>query len=108
MPILFWKKNKQIDTFANSIANELYSTIQPDAALEFVNELGSKKTKTGVKVARKLDDIILRINQFRTENPLGVYGKARLYMKFAQQLEELGYEKKVVKVLNEKIMIRTP
>jgi len=108
MPIFFWKKNKQIDAFANSIANDLYSTIQPDAALEFVNELGSKTSKTGAKVARKLDDVILRINQFRAENPLGVYGKARLYMKFAEQLEELGYEKKVVKVLNEKIMVRTP
>ncbi len=108
MQILFWRMNKQIDAFANSIANELYSTVQPDAALEFINELGSKTTKTGAKVARKLDDIILRINQFRAENPLGVYGKARLYLKFAEQLEALGYEKSVVKALNENIMTRTP
>ena len=100
MQIFFWKKNKQIDEFANAIANDLYSTIPPDVALDFMNESDSKSKKVNTKVARKLDDIVLRIK--------GVYGKARLHLKFAEQLEELGYEKKVAGLFNEKIMIRTP
>ena len=108
MQIFFWKKNKQIDEFANAIANDLYSTIPPDVALDFMNESDSKSKKVNTKVARKLDDIVLRIKQFRAENSIGVYGKARLHLKFAEQLEELGYEKKVAGLFNEKIMIRTP
>lgn len=108
MGILFWKKNEQIDAFANTIANDLYSAIQPDVAQAYINGQNSKSKKAGLNAARKLDDIIMRINQFRSENPIGIYGKARLHQKFTERLEELGYEKRIAKLLNEKIMIRTP
>ena len=108
MQIFFWKKNKQIDAFANTIANDLYSTIPPEIAQDYMNGPDSKTKKVNIKVARKLDDIVLRIKQFRAENRIGVYGKARLHLKFMARLEELGYEKKVAKLFNEQTMIRTP
>ena len=108
MGLLFWKSNKQIDAFANTIANDLYSAIQPDVAQAYINGQNSKSKNSFIKVARKLDDIIMRINQFRAENPIGIYGKARLHQKFTERLEELGYEKRIANILNEKIMIRTP
>ena len=36
MNIFFWKKNKQIDAFAISLADEFYSHIQPQVAIDFM------------------------------------------------------------------------
>ena len=108
MQILFWKKNRLIDNFANTLANDLFSSLQPDAALEFASNSKKKNKKADAKIARKLDDLILRVKQFRNEHSIGVYGKARLHLKFANRLVELGYQEHVAKKINEMILLSTP
>ena len=67
-----------------------------------------KADKTRKKIDRRLDDMVLRIQQFRSANSLGVYGKARLHMRFTERLKELGYEAKVADRFNEILLLRTP
>lgn len=110
MNLFFWKKNKIIDVFANDLANNLYSTIQPENAAEFfvAPSKDKKAQKSRKKTESELENIIKQINHFRVINSLGVYGKARLHMKFADRLQELGYDSSLVKKINEHIMIKTP
>lgn len=43
MNLLFWKKNNVIDAFANELANELFSTIQPSVAKTLFEGSSDKK-----------------------------------------------------------------
>ena len=43
MNIFFWKKNKQIDAFAVILADEFYSHIQPQVAIDFMKEATEEK-----------------------------------------------------------------
>ena len=110
MSLFFWKKNKVIDMFANELANELFSTIQPDAASQYLtSSIDNKDTrKARKKIDAQIDNIIKRVQQFRTVNSLGVYGKARFHLKFTERLEDLGYETSIAKKINEHIMLKTP
>ena len=119
MNLFFWKKNNTIDVFSNSLANEFYSSIQPVVAKDFfTQEIKDKKLKKG-KNAKKtgkekqqidyqIDSIINQINQFKQIHSLGVYGKARLHLKFSERLKELGYDESITKKINDYIMVRTP
>lgn len=110
MSLFFWRKNKVIDIFASALADELYSAVQPEAATGYVGKgAGEKKAdKSRKKIDRKLDDMVLKIQQFRSANSLGVYGKARLHLRFTERLKELGYEAKVADRFNEILLLRTP
>ncbi len=108
MQLFFWKKNKQIDTFANTLANELFSTLQPDDARAYLVSPKGKSGKTDRKTDRRIQDLIMQVQHFRIQYSLGVYGKARLHLTFTERLKELGYDPTVADKLNEMIMIRTP
>ena len=110
MNLFFWKNNNQIDVFASALADELYSLVQPQLAKDYVNNSSNdkKSRKTNKMIGGKLQDIIKQVDQFRTTHSLGVYGKARLHMKFVGRLEELGYDENTVNKINEHIMISTP
>ena len=113
MNLFFWKKNKAIDVFANELANELFSTIQPSSAKKLFEEsegFSSKKQlrKAEDKMDKEIQNIIKKVNQFKVINSLGVYGKARLHLKFKVRLEELGYDGVIVNKLNQIVMLKTP
>jgi len=110
MGLLFWKNNNVIDTFANEIANKFFGTVQPQLAQDYFTGSVDKKQakKTSKNVDREIQDIIRGIAEFRVIHSLGVYGKARLHMKFRERLEELGYSTEVAERLNEIIMLKTP
>jgi hypothetical protein len=110
MSIFFWKKNKVIDYFANDLANELYSSITPQMAIDYFNESSpAKKTrKIGERFEIHIQGIIKEIQRFKKINSLGVYGKARLHLKFMERLKELGYDANITKKINEYILINTP
>ena len=110
MNLFFWKNNRTIDTFSNELANELYSNINPQAAIEYLEGLSDKKQmrKYEKKMQQELQGIIRKIIEFKTMNSLGVYGKARLHLKFKLRLEELGYDPRVAVKLNEILMVKTP
>lgn len=108
MQLFFWRKNKQIDTFANTLANELFSNLQPDNAVAYLAGPKDKSGKTDKKIDRRIQELIMQVQHFRIQHSLGVYGKARLHLTFTERLKELGYDQKVADRLNEMVMIRTP
>lgn len=110
MSLFFWKKNKIIDIFASDLANQLFGAIQPDAAGEYFKPPSpdSKAKKLRKKTDNAMENIVKQVNQFKVINSLGIYGKARLHMKFTERLEDLGYDSNLAKRINEQIMIKTP
>lgn len=115
MTIFPWKKNKHIDDFAILLADEFYSRILPDLANEYFNINDSRVDKKQLK-ARK--DDIKKVNQamvaalsevmtFRKSQKLGVYGKARLQLKFMERLIELGYHQEIARKLNDEILLKS-
>jgi len=110
MSIFFWKNNNIIDMFASELANELYGKIHPSEAKKYFEGFSDKKEKKDIsnKMQREIQSAVKNIIQFKLVNKLGVYGKARLHLKFKARLEELGFEKDVVKQINEIVMLNTP
>lgn len=110
MGLFFWKKNKEIDGFASDLANELYSEIQLPVLSDYFNP--TSKDKKAAKLRNKADGKLLglakKIQNFRSENSIGVYGKARLHMKFKERLKELGYDDDIITQVNEYLMLKTP
>ena len=108
MGLLFWKDNRKIDAFAQAIADDLFSYVQPDVARQHVlggggDQLSKKKA---AKVKQKFTDIVRQIERFEDSSSLGVYGKARLHKKFNERLEELGYPTELVNKLTEDLLLR--
>lgn len=110
MGLLFWKNNKTIDTFANEAANNLFSTMQPQALQAFLSDsMDDQQAKKFSKTMdRAIQDQVVRINQFKKLHSLGVYGKARLHLKIRQRMSELGYSPDAAVKIDQMIMIRTP
>lgn len=110
MNLFFWRKNKHIDVFAGSLANELYSAVQPEQMKKYLRlEKGDKKAQKEIrKIESQFNNAIKLVQQFRATHSLGVYGKARLHLKFIERLEELGYDKNSAKKVNEIILLKTP
>jgi hypothetical protein len=105
MGLLFWKDNRKIDNFAQAVANDLFSYVQPDVAIAHVLGRGEVAKKKKAKIDQKFTDIRLQIKRFSDSNSLGVYGKARLLKQFNDRLEELGYEVEVVNKITENFLI---
>ena len=106
MGLFFWKNNKEIDSVARAIADDLYSNVQPDVASAFLTGSGDVPKKKVRKVEQKFSDVVLQVKRFSDKKGLGVYGKARFQQKFNERLEELGYEAPAVKKLSETILLR--
>jgi hypothetical protein len=105
MGLFFWKGNRKIDNFAQAVADDLFSYIQPDMALQFVLGKGDIPKKKKAKIDQKFTDIRLQIKRFSDSNSLGVYGKARLLKQFNDRLEELGYDIEVVNKITENFVL---
>jgi hypothetical protein len=110
MNLFFWKNNGLIDSFASELADELFSNVNPDQARLFFEGSSDKKQmrKSEKKLQTQLSGIIRKINEFKLINTPGIYGKARLHLKFKLRLEELGYDRRVIDKLNETLMLKTP
>ncbi len=114
MNIFFWKINKQIDAVAIVLADEFYSQIQPQVAIDFVTETtggrkqSGKTNKQNIRINKILEDIAKHIIAYKEQHSLGIYGKARLHLKFMQRLNQLGYSEDITKYLNEIILVRSP
>lgn len=105
MGFAFWKNNRQIDAFAQAVADDLFSHIQPDVANAHVLAKGKLSKKQKIKAEQKFNDILLQIKRFSESQSLGIYGKARLQKKFNERLEELGYKTDVVNKIAENFLI---
>jgi len=101
----FFSINKKVDEFSNSLADELYSQITPDM-LATVNKKSAKKISK--QWDKQVDNIILRIHEYKLTNGLSIYRKARLHQTFMNRLEIHGFSKKLIKELNEHLLLKTP
>lgn len=108
MGLLFWKNNKAIDAFAKAVAEDLFSHVQADVAKRHVLGTTTKPKKKERKVEQKFADVVRQMQRFSEANSLGVYGKARLQIKFNERLSELGYEPAVVDKLAETMLLHNP
>lgn len=107
MTLLFWKNNRKIDAFAQAVADDLFSYVQPDVARQYILGAGEIPKKKHAKVQQKFSDILLQMKRFSEANSLGVYGKARLQKRFNDRLEELGYATDVVNRIAESFLLRS-
>lgn len=105
MGLLFWKNNRVIDSFAQGVADDLFSYVLPDLAQQHVLGTERMPKKQSLKIEQKFTDVILQIKRFSASNSLGIYGKARLQQKFNERLEELGYPTDVVNKIAEGILL---
>jgi hypothetical protein len=105
MGLLFWKNNKDIDNFAQAVADDLFSYVQPDIARQHIAGRGDMSKKKKAKIEQKFTDIRLQIKRFSDSNSLGVYGKARLQKQFNDRLQELGYHIDVVNKITESFLL---
>ena len=104
--MFFWKNNKRIDGFANTVAEELYSHIPPDLATRYFRGVERKNKKKQRKTEQHIAAVVHQMHQFSANNELGIYGKARLQKTFGNRLLELSYDNAVAQQLVETILLR--
>ena len=108
MGLFFWKDNKKIDAFAMAVADDLFSHVRPEDAKRHLRGEALKSKKKNRKIDERLAGIINQMRTFRDANKLGVYGKARLQMKFNERLLELGYDVDDTNRLVDIVLTRLP
>ena len=108
MGLFFWKDNRKIDAFAVAIADDLFSHVRPEDAKRHLQGEMVKSKKKSSKIDQRLAVIISQMKAFRDTNNLGVYGKARLQMKFNERLLELGFDVEDTNRLVDIILTRLP
>ena len=117
MALFPWKSNKNIDRFATLLADEFFSRVQPELANEHFTDMKinvdnkkelKHKKNNAQKVGQALGVAVSEFIKFRETQKLGIYGKARLHMKFMERLTELGYRQDIAEKLNEEILLKTP
>ena len=128
MALFFWQKGKLVEAFARTLADDVSSLVRPEAVVEYlafssnhsgantpvadpkkgVSKSSKKALSSSVAVERHLNEVIQRVSQFKNEQSLGVYRKARLHQLFADRLTELGFPPEVVSDINRLILMQTP
>lgn len=103
--LLFWRRNKEIDRFANILADELYTHLPPQM-LEKQKKTSDKKLVR--RFDKELQNIVTRLHTFKTVNKLGVYGKARFHLTFLDRLRSHGYPEELAKELNDYLLVKVP
>jgi hypothetical protein len=103
--LFFWRKNRLIDGFAHTLADELYSQIPPQM-LEKTDKKADKKV--GRRFDKELQNIVIRLQDFKAIHKLGVYGKARFHLTFMERLRSHGYPESLAKEINEYLLVNVP
>jgi hypothetical protein len=96
MAILSSVSSKQIDEFAQALAQDLARQLPPK------QEVRGSQTK---KLVTALEGIFARALEFRRQHKLGVYKKARLGNAFQWELVEQGYDKRFAEDAAQRLLI---
>ncbi len=107
MGLFFWRNNARIDAFAVALADDLFSHVQPDKALDYFTGVSTGNKKKQRKIEQRMHALIGQIKEFIATHSLGIYGRARLQKAFSDRLLELGYDDAVTTKLVETIIIRS-
>ena len=103
--LLFWRKNKEIDSFATILADDLYSQLPPQM-LEKQGKNTNKKVT--LRFDKELQNIVRRLEDYKAINKLGVYGKARFHLTFMELLNSHGYPEGLTKEINDYLLVKVP
>lgn len=90
---------KDVDTFAKALAQEVAKRYPP--ALD----KGSERKISQKRLTTILEDTFNRAAEFRKQNKLGVYKKARLGNTFRWELQDMGYSEKFVEIATEGLVV---
>lgn len=122
MKLFFWQKDQSVKAFAHALANDLTSRLDAETLSEYLATVNTPEAKSGKAAAastkktarhsqdiqRRLTEVILQVRQFKSDQRLGVYGKARLHQAFEGRLTELGYPPALAHEVNRLILLQTP
>ncbi len=103
MDLFFWRGTKELDSFSESLANELYSRFPPPIMEKIMRD----DMKKNNKLQRCLGELNAKVAHYKATNKVGVYKKARLHLHFMQTLEELGYEAGVARKISDMLIFHT-
>ena len=90
---------KDVDAFAKTLAQELAKRYPP--ALD----KGSERKISQKRLTTILEDTFSHAAEFRKQNKLGVYKKARLGNTFRWELQDMGYSEKFVEIATEGLVV---
>jgi len=90
---------KQVDEFANTLAQELAKRYPP--ALD----KGGERRISQKRMTTILEDTFNRAIEFKQQHKLGVYKKARLGNTFRWELERMGYSKNFIELATEGLIV---
>jgi hypothetical protein len=98
MGIFKFKMNATIDEFSISLADEFIK------AYSLGTDKSSKKNEK--KLAKANNAISNKIDNFKKENKLGIYKKARIGNKFMWALREHGFENEFAEDITKKLFYK--
>jgi len=91
--------NRQLDEFANTLANGLAQRYPPTL------ETDAKKKLSEKRITKVLEETLLKASKFEEQHNLGVYKKARLANTFKWELKEKGYSDKFIEIATEGLVV---
>jgi len=92
--------SRQVDEFAKELARELAAQCPPDAASE-----DHRPNVTPKRLVSVLEQLCGKALGFREQHKLGIYKKARLGNSFRWELAELGYGKRFVEDVTQRLVV---
>jgi hypothetical protein len=118
MKLFFWENNRAVDEFAKALADDMFSRIQPSTVSDYfaevsgvplLHKLTPQKQKLQKKeVEDKIKEAVLKVQQFKSTQSIGIYRKARLHLVFTERLKELGFDADIAQEINRTILLQTP
>lgn len=91
--------SKDVDQFAKTLAQNLAKRYPP--ALD----KGGERKISQKRLTAILEDTFNRAMEFKRQNKLGVYKKARLGNTFRWELQEMGFSEKFVETATEGLIV---
>ena len=101
MNIFPFNINKKLDSFANSLAEELKNSVPPELFKEKNVSIKDKK-----RLQNTINRIFSQVDEFNKKSRPGLYKKARIGNTFMWKLRESGYEEKFIEELTRDILVR--
>ena len=99
MNLFFWKNNKKVDELAAKIAARIVKTLPAE---KIDNRKGVRNNLR--KFDREICNAIGELKKYNMTIKFSIYSRARFHRIFMEKLAAHGYDKELIKALNEKLL----
>ncbi len=89
----------KVDEFAKVLAQDIAKRYPPAIANN------PERTVSAKRLTSILEDIFTRAYDFKHEQKLGIYGKAKLGKTFKWELKEMGYNEQFIELATEGLVV---